>query len=229
MKQLRAEKFQPPQESDYLAAVFGVSNRLHRDEANVHAVISNYANRQRQTSVAMARFVDRFGNIGLGLEDYDTQTGQFVDQRVATANAFMDGVATGAMIINTVHKGQVTVGAIADRMPAFDDHCDGDDEFEMRSKLVNQVIERGGQGLALMGPIAQDVLYSLEREDALDTSQPYMFRAGCGAVILAAAGVHRAIDQVKFTKSLQGLHDYDSWDKESARLEAAADQNQAGS
>ena len=220
MIQLRADQYQPPQESDYLAAVFGVNNQLHRDEANVHAVIANYANRRRQSSIAMARFVDRFGNIGLGLEDFDSQTGEFVDQNLNTANAFMDGVATGAMIINTVHKGQVTVGAIADRMPAFDDCEDGDDAIELRYKLVNHVVDRGGQGLALMGPIARDVLYSLEREDAFDTSQPYMFRAGCGTVVLAAAGIHRAIDQVKFTKSLAGAHDFD-WSQGLDRLVAA--------
>lgn len=203
-----------------MAAVLGVNNQLHRDEANVHAVIANYANRRRQSSVAMARFVDRFGNIGLGLEDFDSQTGEFVDQNLNTANAFMDGVATGAMIINTVHKGQVTVGAIADRMPTFDDREDGDDAIELRYKLVKQVVARGGQGLALMGPIARDVLHSLEREDAPDTSQPYMFRAGCGAVVLAAAGIHRAIDQVKFTKSLAGAHDFD-WNQGLDRLVAA--------
>lgn len=220
MIQFQSDRYQPPQESDYLAAVFGVNNQLHSDEANVHAVIANYANQRRESSISMVRFFDRFGNIGLGLENFDSQTGEFVDQNLNAANAFMDGVATGAMIIDTVHKGQVTVGAIADRMTAFDNREDGVDAVELRYKLVNQVVDRGGQGLALMGPIAGDILHSLEREDASDTSQSYLFRAGCGAVVLAAAGIYRTIDQVKFTKSLAGAHDFD-WSQGLERLVAA--------
>lgn len=219
MIQLRADQFQPPQESDYLSAVFGVNNQLHRDEANIHAAIANYANQRRQSSISMARFFDRFGSIGLWLEDFDTQTGEFVDQNLNAVSAFMDGVATGAMIINTVHKGQVTVGAIADRMKAFDNH-EGDDAIELRHKLVNEVVDRGGQGLALMGPIAGDILHNLEREDAPDTNQAHLFRAGCGAVVLAAAGIYRAIDQVKFTESLASAHDFD-WNQGLDRLVAA--------
>ncbi|MBC7868753.1 hypothetical protein H7X69_01050 [Candidatus Saccharibacteria bacterium] len=199
-----------PYQFDYLRAVSDIAQKLRRDEDGSLCALATYSERRMSESLGMQRYVERLGNIGLNMEDINDQTGDYVDQDTTSANAFVYGAIVGEMIIKRVHKERITVGAITDRMEPFGD-TEEEDALNLRRKIIYQVLDRGTQGLRLVGTIGCNVLKDLETEIVPDSSKPHMLRAGCGVVLRAAADIHRDIVQVNFAKSLAGAHDYD-WD-----------------
>lgn len=197
-----------PTEADYNAAIDKVSADFEAG-GGVSAFIQKFVTAELRRTQSMHLFMNYVTSVASILNPVDRSTGEFTKDDTPTTNAVIHGAAAGLLIVRNVHGGRVRASDIIDKKIHFE--YEEGDVLHARHQLASQVIQLGEQGLALFGSEGADKVEVWEMRTIEDvTAQPF-FRRACGMIALNAYEVNVALDLKEFEEQIEGAHDID-WD-----------------
>lgn len=175
--------------------------------------LGRYIAAERRSSISVRLFEKRLEQLALIIEPMDRSTFEALDSDFGTTHSIVQGGTAGLMLARRIHGRRVPVTVSLDPIKVDIPH--GDDDDANKDAIARQLVEKGWEGLRLIGDEAKSFVEKWESNFSR-ARHSHMFQIGLGIVAMASFEMHQelvqTIDKNQFKKEIETVRPESYWD-----------------